>query len=120
MRVLDFTQPGMGESYEILYDGLTGSSRGFEAPSETRIVSRILDKLEEIGLPTERGGVKTFALVDGGGTVRLEDAEYSLMGEAIRSVKWTARAARKATSAMEWFASAPEPVKEKAKDDTPK
>lgn len=107
MRVLDFTGEEAAQRYEILYDGLLGTNRGFEAPSETRVVSHILDKMEAIGIPAQRGGVKTFSLNGGDKKVMLEDAEYQLMAEAIKQVKWTARAAKSVTGAMDFFAAAP-------------
>lgn len=121
MKALDFRIPDGAERYEILYDGLVGSNRGLSAPSETRIMSRILDKLEAIGIPVERGTVKTFSLVpEVVEMVLLEDTEWRLMVDCLQTVKWTTRAARKATTAMEWLEAATEPVKEEHGSDTPK
>ena len=109
MRVIRFKGPQATQMYEILYDGLLNTTRGFEAPSETRVHGRILDKMESIGIPTERGGVATFTLAPPDGEVVVEDAEYQLMAESLKAVRWLARAARVATAAMELFANAPAP-----------
>lgn len=116
MKRLDFTGSEAKERYEILYEGVTGTTRGFQAPSETRVVGKILDKLEAIGTPTETpvptgGSVKSFALRENGGAVDLEDAEFNLMNECVQAVKWNTRGARRATAAVEWFQAATEPPK---------
>lgn len=102
MKILNFSGENAAQRYEVLYDGLVHSTRGFEAPSETRIVSHILDKMETIGKPAERGGIRTFTL-NGGGEVRLEDVEYQLLGEALKGARWTARAARMVTDTLDFF-----------------
>ena len=109
MRTLNFQGSDSAEIFEILYQRLVNSTRGFEAPTETRVLSHILDKLEAIGTPVEQGGVATFTLNGFEmGSVKLEEAEFKLMAEALREVKWTAKAARKVTRAMDFFYEAPE------------
>lgn len=107
MKVLDFTRTENAQVYEILYDGLLNSTRGFEAPSETRVLSHIQDKFERIGLTAERGGVKTFTLAPPSGMVTLEEVEYQLMAEALKAVRWTSKAAKAATMALDFFTNAP-------------
>lgn len=119
MRELDFTGDDAKERYEITYEGLVGTNRGFEAPSETRVIGKILDKLEAIGTPSPTAsGVLTFTLNDGGGKVYLEEEEFKLAGECIRLTKWKAQISRKATAAVEWFMGIPkmEPKKDEAKE----
>lgn len=107
MKVLDFTGPEAKERYDLLYEGLIGTPRGLEAPSETRVIGKILDKLEAIGVSEKKNGAATFVL-NGGGEVELEDAEHKLMSDCLSEVRWRTAGARKATSAMEWFNAAPE------------
>lgn len=95
------------ELYEILYDTLTNTPRGFEK-SEARVYGKVLTKLEGIGHSVERSPkLKSFDLNDSGGQVGLEDAEYLLMLEALNVVQWQARYVRKADSLFEWLFSAP-------------
>jgi hypothetical protein len=103
-RSLAFT----ADHFETVYAGLLNSQRGFEAPSETRIVVRILDKLEEKAEQfTEGEGsnkITSYRLKDGKGmTVTLTDEEYKLLLEAVKAVKWTGRVVRKVTSTLEWL-----------------
>jgi hypothetical protein len=107
MRYLYFDGEKATQIYEVLYDGLLNTTRGLEAPSETRVMSRILDKMESIGLSTERGGIKTFTLACES-RVTLEDAEYQLMGEALKAVRWSSKAARIVTAALDLFSEASE------------
>lgn len=121
MKRLNFAVDGK-ERYEILYGGVIGTTRGFQAPSETRVIGKVLDKLEAIGKASETVGqngatVKSFILNEllAEVVVDLEDAEFSLMLECLQAVRWTTNAARKATAAIEWFQSSTEPPKEDVK-----
>ncbi len=107
MRRLDFTGESAGDRFEIIYDGIIGSGRGYEAPSETRIIGNVLTALEKIGKPMSRGGIATYSLADGGGPVLLEDVEWELAKDALTKVKWNAAGARRATDTIEWFHNAP-------------
>ncbi len=115
MKELKFAGDDAQDHFEIVYDGLLQTPRGFAAPTETRVVSSILDKLEEIAKPEEISGpggrsLKTFRLNEldalTGASVLLENAEYSLLTEALKEVKWLAGAAKKATAAMDWLEGA--------------
>jgi hypothetical protein len=100
------------ELYEILYDTITNTPRGFEK-SEARVFGRVLSKLESIGHSIERTPkTKSFDLNDDGGIVSLEDAEYSLMMDALNSVQWNAKYVRKADSLYTWLDSAPKELPE--------
>ncbi len=117
MRRLDFSGADGPKWYSLLMDGLMGSNRGFKAPSETRVLSRILDKLEAIGTEGLRSGASTFGLPDGPTTrppVDLKEAEYALVKEALESVPWRPVAVREATAMMEWFEEA-----QSSKDEEP-
>lgn len=112
MRTLDFGVASGEQIYELLYDGVVNTNKWLEAPAETRIMGHILDKLESVGVPAERGGLKTFSLrpiaVDGTTSrkVELESVEYEMMRLALKEVRWTARAARLSTVALEFFHAA--------------
>ncbi len=113
MRRLDFTGPEAKERFDILYSGLVETPRGLEAPTETRVIGKILDKLEAVGQSYQatKEGPVTYVLSSGGGIVDLEDAEFALMAECLKAVKWLSRGARKATDAVDWFLQAKEPPK---------
>jgi hypothetical protein len=97
MRILNFN--GARDEYEVLYMGLLATSRGFEAPIETRLHSRLLDKFEAIGVPTD----DAFTLMPDGGRVTLEEVEYQLMEDCLKQVKWKASGTRRANKAMDFF-----------------
>lgn len=106
MRILDFSVEDGSEFYEILYDGIVNSEVGLKAPSETRVIGRVLDKFEAAGVPDIRGGVATFSLM-AGGLVTLEDAEYELATKALSHVNWLAKVARRVNVALDWMTAAP-------------
>jgi hypothetical protein len=108
MKSIPFTGENAIESYEILYDGMVNTQQPLSL-SETRVVGKILDKLEAMGATAERAGNKTFTLA-GPGRLVLEDTEYKLMKECLEAVRWNARASRQVGRAMDLF--------EQATDDT--
>jgi len=120
MKRLAFSGSGAKERYEIIYDGITGTTRGFEAPGETRVIGKVLDKLESIGKTGEReDGRKSFILNGyGAGIVDLEEAEFQLAIQCLNAVRWTVQGARKATDAVEWFLKAEEPPVQETHDAT--
>ena len=111
------------ENYKLLYEGLTTNTRGYSAPTETRIIGKVLDAFEAIGktttitLITRQDGTPitrdTFIL-NGGGNVDLEDAEYALAKDALgpNHMKWSPMFCREVTRAMELFQAAKAPPKE--------
>lgn len=92
--------------YEMIYDGIINSQRGFSAPSETRVIGSLLNKLEAIGKVAERGGQATYTL-NYGGVIEIEEEVHKLASDALRHVKWSAAASRNATTAIDWFDNAP-------------
>lgn len=108
MKRLDFTKDGGAEYYSMIYDGIVNSPRPYKAPVETRVIGKVLDKLEALGKPVQLAdNITSFKLTDGGGLVTLEDEEFRIAGEALHMTQWNARGARSATKAAEWFDSAP-------------
>lgn len=119
MRYLDFSGEEGKERYSVLYDGLIGTNRGFEAPSETRVLGSILDKLEAIGHADMRGKNATFSRNEKEDiklVIALEEAEFELAKDTLAHTKWVASSARGATKVMDWFHRAPteKPVEEEA------
>lgn len=120
MRYIDFSGENGKVFFEALYDGLIGTARGFEAPQETRVLGKVLDKMEAIAHSTKRGELATFSRNEENGTslvVALEEAEFDLFKAALTHTRWMVRAARDATKAVDWFHAAPtlepvEPVEE--------
>lgn len=95
--------------FQMLYDGLTNTPRGFNAAGEGRVFAAILDKFEAVGVPkTLPNGLTTYVFNGVGGTVELNDAEYALAKAALDEVKWLAPSVRKAVAVLDWFAGAGE------------
>jgi len=107
MKKLDFTGPEAARTFDLIYDGILGTSRGFTAPSETRVIGSALSKLEAIGHAVKRGDIPTYGLNPKGGVVLLEEAEFNLAREALTQARFTPFVAREATHAVDWFDAAP-------------
>jgi hypothetical protein len=110
MRYLDFSGSEGVTRYEYLYGGLVGTGRGFEAPTETRILGKILDKLEAIGTPVKEGADAAYKRKAEEGielAVALEEAEYELAKDCYAKTQWRAATARAATAILDWFHAAP-------------
>lgn len=101
--------PLTSERFEVMYEGLLNTPRGFTAPSETRIVGKVLSKLEELGHQTEVMGIRTYRM--NGEMVSpdlpLTEEELSLVTEALKAVKWMGRSARQVSDLFETFEKAP-------------
>lgn len=120
MRKLDFS--GDAELYGVMYDGIVNNPRGFTAPIETRIVGKVLDRLEAIGELVLIGpDIKSYRLngkhTDNGvlPVILLEEEEYRLIKEALGQVKWNAVGARRATALFDMLEAATEVKPEEAK-----
>lgn len=95
MKTVVFT-PQNEEEFKMVYEGLAGSPRGY-SETELRVINRVQDKLEGIGIPVEgEENRATFALLPDGGKLELEDAEFKLLMDALRKVRWMFKAARSA------------------------
>lgn len=117
MKRLDFTRDGGAQHYTMIYDGIINSPRPYKAPVETRVISKVLNKLEAIGRPySVTVDVTSFKLTESGGIVLLEDEEYRIAHEALHQTQWNARGARGATEATEWFDAAPVHMNEQGLD----
>jgi hypothetical protein len=93
------------DNYSILYQGLIATFRPVTTP-ETRVINRILDKLEVLGKPEMEGNGAIIALSKSG-TVEFEDVEYNLFNECLQMVKWSTKSSRKVERAVDWFGVAP-------------
>jgi hypothetical protein len=92
------------DRYQMIYDGLTNTPRGFNAPAEGRVFVAILEKFEAIGTPkTLPNGTATYVFNGIGGNVELNDAEYALAKSALDEVKWLAPSVRRAIAVLDWF-----------------
>lgn len=113
MRYLYFdTQAGLTDPklmYETVYDSLLNAPNGYEGMAEARIIGKVFDKLEVIGIPAKRNNQDTFELkaVPTEPFVALEDAEYDLMSRSLRTIRWTGVFARKALQMFDWLEKAP-------------
>src|SRR4051812_47393947 len=99
MRVLDFSKlEHPKEVYETLYQSTVNTPRGYEGATENRTIGKVFDKLEKIGV--KEG--EEYKLENTGVEVKLEDAEYSLVMEALKVIKFRGQFSRLATEMFEW------------------
>lgn len=120
MRYLYFDTEAVKEPvkiYEIVYDGVGGSPRGFEGPIENRHVSKFYDKLEAIGKPCQRNGKDSYELDPEKvkGPIILDDAEYTLVYDALKVIRWVGAFSRQATAMFDWL----EGAKDKPREEIP-
>lgn len=81
----------------MLYEGLlTTTTHG----AETRTLSKILTKLEDVGIQKEDSLLYTLAEA---GEVRLEDSEFDLLKHLIDKVEWNGKGARLAGAMLIWL-----------------
>ena len=78
--------------YRALYDGILNTPRGFKG-SETRVVEKLLDKIEAIGKQAEVNGIPSYEM-NGGGVLELTPMESKLAYEALDAVPWSGRFVR--------------------------
>lgn len=98
MRVLIF--PDITK-YEMLYEGLIGlPTKG----SETRTLSRVLTKLEEVGTKKQVNGKEsllyTVATVP---IIRLEESEMEFVKKKMNEVEWNGIGAKQAGKLLDWL-----------------
>lgn len=111
MRYIIFT-PEDSTSYEVMYDGIHATRRSFSG-QETRIVAKVLEKVEAFGSQFVRGkdqegrAIYSYKMNPDGSMLVLEDAEYNLLREAIDQTPWSAAGARKVPALMDLLDKAP-------------
>lgn len=92
MRVIEFNDEKI---FDLCYEGLiTTSTSGIE----TRLLARVLTKLEEIGVSKGNQGLYTLAQA---GSVLLEEAEYALVKKLINTVQWNGIGAKNAAKLLD-------------------
>ena len=98
MKKLEFNDV---EQYELLYEGLVSSAtRG----PETRVLGKVLDKLEQIGVKKATDGL-LYTLATSEQPVELEDAEFELAKRLLNSIEWRGTAAKRFAELMDWLDS---------------
>ena len=98
MKVLTFNDV---RNYEILYEGLLSvSTKG----AETRTLSRILTKLERIGVKKEVNGRESllYTLAEPG-PVKFEESEFEFTKKKLNEVEWNGAGAKSAGALLEWL-----------------
>lgn len=110
MRYLVFTKDDE-TAFDMLMQGIHLTRRSFTGP-ETRVVAKILDKVEAIATSTDAlddNGKRTttFKMKPEGGMISLEDAEFNLVKEAVDQTPWNARGARKVVLLFDILDKAP-------------
>ena len=92
MRTIKFDDP---KSYELCYEGLvTTSTKGIE----TRLLAKVLTKLEKIGTPLGDKGLYTLAEWE---ALELEDAEYIFVKKSLNEVQWNGIGAKNAAKLLD-------------------
>ncbi len=103
------TIPLTAKRFEMMYEGLLATPRGFTAPSETRIMSKVLEKMEAIGHQETVNNAPTYRM--NGDIVspdlELTDEEYSLTYESLKAVKWMGVAVRGVTDLFDALEKTP-------------
>lgn len=83
--------------YELLYDGLLGSPRGYNG-AERRIGGAILNKLEAWGSQTDTSNGPTYRLTGyDQAEIELTEIEAKLAITQLDAVSWTGRVVREIT-----------------------
>lgn len=87
--------------YEMLYEGLlTSTTKG----AETRTLSKVLTKLEEVGTKKVKDGKESLLYtVAELPAVFLEDAELDFVKKKLNEVEWSGLGAREAGKLLEWL-----------------
>lgn len=81
----------------MLYEGLlTSKTHGVE----TRVLSKILTKIEDIGVQKEKSLLYTLAEA---GEVKLEDSEFDLLKRLLDNVEWNGTGAKLAGAMLLWL-----------------
>lgn len=93
-----------GRRYRCLYVAASAPTAGF-AGERGRVLSRVLDKLETVGLvSSDRGDDASFTLTPMGGVIRLEETEYALLLERVRTCAWLPNSVREGIATEDWLA----------------
>lgn len=122
MRYLYFdAEAGLKEpstTYEMVYDSLFNNPAGYEGPNENRIISRVFDKFEKIGVPVRRNNQDVFDLSsdDVVHCVALEDAEFDLVMKVLKGMRWTGAYSRRASVMFDWTDKAPREERAKVEE----
>lgn len=98
MRVLIFNDV---KQYEMLYEGLlTVTTKG----AETRTLSKVLAKLERVGVKREVNGKESllYTLAETR-PVKFEDSEFSFIKTKLNEVEWSGVGAKLAGALLEWL-----------------
>lgn len=106
MRYMYFDQPHARDIYEMLYDGIVNAPRGYDK-NEVRVISKVYDKLEEIGKAVERNGRTTYELAQKGLFIVIEEVELSLVNSALGTIRWIGTHARLASELFDWLDNLP-------------
>lgn len=119
MRYLYFdTEAGLKdpkETFNMLYDGVAGSQRGFEGPIENRNIGKFFDAMEEIGKPCQRNGQDVYELdPEKVKPVIIDDAVFALVWDAVKIIKWTGLFSRKADGLYTWLEASKDKPREAA------
>lgn len=110
MRYLALTP----DYYRILYNNVLNGPPADK--HHVRTIAKILDKVEALGDPTDKGYEWNETK---GNLLTLEDAEYKAIEHIQDQAKYMARFAREALKYLDWFNKAPSKPPLKVEDDSP-
>lgn len=90
--------------YELLYEAMVGRPQGYNI-QQSRIIGQVLDKFEAMGKVSEvmENGVTLFTPISLPNQIELEDAQFDLMSEVFREMKWSGSGVRKAIIVDDWL-----------------
>lgn len=98
MRYLKLDQ----QLYSIIRGNLLNATEGYNRV-EVRMVNKILDKLELLGILQEGG---EYLLGEWDNVLALEDAEYRFIDKINEGIKFHPKFVRQALKYLDWFANA--------------
>lgn len=106
MRVIEVTE---SDVFTSLYEGWLASTADLRGLGNLRTGAKVLDALEVISTPAgpepcEKCGtpnLRSRRLVEGGGSLWLEEAEWQMLKSSLASVSWRPAGARAGVKALE-------------------
>lgn len=107
MRVIRLDNSDQAKrAFVHLYSGMR--SKPVEGFDQVRMVGKIIDKIEAVGVLTGEGDAAQWELAPDGGEIWLEDAQYKELRVRMNAAKWPTDYARFVTKTFDLLDNAPE------------
>lgn len=107
MRVIRLEDTDEGKrAFVHLYSGVR--AKPVEGIDQIRLVGKILDKMETVGVTRGEGEKQYWELAPGGGELWLDDAQFKELSARMNAAKWPPDAARFVAKTFDLLAAARE------------